>query len=156
MECFDPLNNVFAVYISHPTWINHHHVFESAGLECIREHRYLDWNNCRLDIEGMLADLEQAEPLKTVVVLHACAHNPTGLDPTHEQWREIAKVIKAKQLFPFFDTAYQGFASGDPDADAWAIRHFVDDVGLEVMVAQSFSKNMGLYSELGCGIRQQL
>jgi aspartate aminotransferase len=82
--------------------------------------------------------------------LHACAHNPTGVDPTPEQWREIAGIMKAKKHFPFFDTAYQGFASGDLDRDAGAIRLFIDE-GFELVIAQSFAKNFGLYGErAGC------
>jgi len=78
--------------------------------------------------------------------LHACAHNPTGVDPTQEQWRQIADVIEQRGLFPFFDSAYQGFASGDLEGDAWAVRYF-DSRGFEFLCAQSFSKNFGLYNE---------
>ena len=79
-------------------------------------------------------------------MLHACAHNPTGVDPTREQWKEIAKVVRARKHFPFFDCAYQGFASGDLENDAWAVRYFVSE-GFELCVAQSFAKNFGLYGE---------
>lgn len=95
--------------------------------------------------KGMIADLEAA-PEGAVIVLHACAHNPTGIDPTQEQWKKIAEVVKTKKLFPYFDSAYQGFASGDPNRDAWAVRYFAD-AGLELFTAQSFSKNFGLYNE---------
>lgn len=80
-----------------------------------------------------------------MVILHGCAHNPTGMDATREEWTRIANTIKERNLFTFFDIAYQGFASGDPDADAWAIRYFIDQ-GLECVIAQSFAKNFGLYS----------
>ena len=93
----------------------------------------------------MLSTIEQA-PEGSIVLLHACAHNPTGVDPTWDQWKEIAKVIRAKNHFPFFDCAYQGFASGDLDNDAWAVRHFVSE-GFELCIAQSFAKNFGLYAE---------
>lgn len=93
----------------------------------------------------MLADLEEAPPA-SVIILHACAHNPTGIDPTQEQWKQIADLMERKKLFPLFDSAYQGFASGDPDKDAWAIRYFVDR-GFELFVCQSFAKNFGLYCE---------
>ena len=84
------------------------------------------------------------------MLLHACAHNPTGVDPTRDQWKEIATIIREKKHFPFFDCAYQGFASGDLENDAWAIRYFVDE-GFELCVAQSFAKNFGLYGErAGC------
>jgi len=81
-----------------------------------------------------------------VVLLHSCAHNPTGVDPTQEQWKQIAAVIRERRHFPFFDTAYQGFASGDLAKDAWAIRYFAQE-GFELCVAQSFAKNFGLYGE---------
>lgn len=103
-------------------------------------------DNKRLDLDGMLEDLRKA-PENAVVVLHACAHNPTGVDPTKEQWAQIAEVVREKRLVPFFDSAYQGFATGDLDADAWAVRHFVNDQSMEVFAAQSFSKNFGLYNE---------
>jgi aspartate aminotransferase len=79
-------------------------------------------------------------------LLHACAHNPTGVDPTEAQWREISDIVKEKNLFPFFDMAYQGFASGSTTKDAFAVRHFVAQ-GHQVGLCQSFAKNMGLYGE---------
>jgi len=79
-------------------------------------------------------------------LLHACAHNPTGIDPTEAQWTEISDIVKEKKLFPFFDMAYQGFASGSTTKDAFALRHFVSQ-GHQVALAQSFAKNMGLYGE---------
>jgi len=143
------------VYISRPTWANHRNVFEAAGFETIREYRYIHACSKRLDFNGLLQDLKSAGiSAKAVVVLHACAHNPTGMDPTHEEWKQIAEAVRDGQLFPFFDVAYQGFASGDPDTDAWPVRYFIDELGLEAMCAQSFSKNMGLYSEC-CSIMQK-
>lgn len=79
-------------------------------------------------------------------MLHACAHNPTGIDPTPEQWAQISDIVKEKKLFPFFDMAYQGFASGSTTKDAFAVRHFVEQ-GHQVALSQSFAKNMGLYGE---------
>jgi aspartate aminotransferase, mitochondrial len=79
-------------------------------------------------------------------LLHACAHNPTGIDPTHEQWKEISDIVQEKKLFPFFDMAYQGFATGNISNDAFAVRHFVSQ-GHQIALAQSFAKNMGLYGE---------
>lgn len=90
--------------------------------------------------------LDQNAPEKSIVLLHACAHNPTGIDPTAEQWAEISDIVKEKQLFPFFDMAYQGFASGSTTRDAFAVRHFVSQ-GHQVALSQSFAKNMGLYGE---------
>ncbi|KAB7494670.1 putative aspartate aminotransferase, cytoplasmic [Armadillidium nasatum] len=93
----------------------------------------------------MIEDLKNA-PENSVIILHSCAHNPTGMDPTHEQWQKIADVVEEKKLFPLFDSAYQGFASGDLDNDAWAIRYFADR-GFEMIITQSFAKNFGLYNE---------
>lgn len=80
------------------------------------------------------------------MLLHACAHNPTGVDPSKESWMKIADLMAKKNLVPYFDSAYQGFASGDVDNDAWAIRTFLDK-GFEMLISQSFAKNMGLYGE---------
>jgi len=96
-----------------------------------------------LDIKGLLEDLKKV-PEQSVVLLHSCAHNPTGVDPTPEQWKEISKAIKSGNHFVFFDNAYQGFASGDPDKDVQAVRTFVAD-GHNIALAQSFAKNFGLY-----------
>ncbi|KAH8371319.1 hypothetical protein KR093_006887, partial [Drosophila rubida] len=133
------------VYYSNPTWENHHKIFFDCGFTKLHSYRYWDQDKRQLDLKGMLADLEQA-PEGAVVILHACAHNPTGMDPTHEQWKQIADLVERKKLFPLFDSAYQGFASGSPDQDAWAIRYFVDR-GFELFVCQSFAKNFGLYCE---------
>jgi len=80
----------------------------------------------------------------SLVLLHACAHNPTGVDPTQDQWKKIAEVMKKNSLIPYFDSAYQGFATGCLQADAWPIRYFVSQ-GFQMVVTQSFAKNMGLY-----------
>lgn len=93
----------------------------------------------------MLSAIEKA-PTGSVILLHACAHNPTGVDPTQEQWKKIATLMRERSHFPFFDTAYQGFASGDLVRDSWAIRYFVEQ-GFELCIAQSFAKNFGLYGE---------
>ncbi|XP_035229518.1 aspartate aminotransferase, cytoplasmic-like, partial [Stegodyphus dumicola] len=85
-------------------------------------------------------------PEDSAIILHACAHNPTGVDPTQEQWKQIADLMERKKLFPFFDCAYQGFASGDLVKDSWAVRYFVSR-GFELLCAQSFAKNFGLYNE---------
>ncbi|EEA24758.1 Aspartate aminotransferase, cytoplasmic [Talaromyces marneffei ATCC 18224] len=132
------------VYLSDPTWANHNQIFTNVGLS-IAKYPYFSRETKGLDIEGMLSCLQAAAP-GSIIVLHACAHNPTGVDPTPEQWKQIAQVIRAKGHFPFFDCAYQGFASGDLARDAWAIRYFVEQ-GFETCVAQSFAKNFGLYGE---------
>ncbi|XP_051002561.1 aspartate aminotransferase, cytoplasmic [Acomys russatus] len=133
------------IYVSSPTWENHNAVFSAAGFKDIRSYRYWDAEKRGLDFQGFLSDLENA-PEFSIIVLHACAHNPTGTDPTPEQWKQIAAVMKHRFLFPFFDAAYQGFASGDLEKDAWAVRYFVSE-GFELFCAQSFSKNFGLYNE---------
>jgi len=133
------------VYISAPTWGNHNLLFKYTGYSQIRTYRYWDADKKGMDWEGLCEDLGAA-PAKSVIILHACAHNPTGLDPTKEQWEKIAEICRANQLFPFFDCAYQGFASGCLDTDAWAVRYFVSQ-GFELFCSQSFSKNFGLYNE---------
>ncbi|KAJ4390078.1 Aspartate aminotransferase, cytoplasmic [Gnomoniopsis smithogilvyi] len=136
------------VYVSNPTWANHNQIFSNVGLS-IAQYPYFDKKTKGLDIDGMLKAIKDA-PDGSIILLHACAHNPTGVDPTDEQWRQIADVIRSKKHFPFFDTAYQGFASGDLERDAFSIRYFVEQ-GFELLVAQSFAKNFGLYGErAGC------
>lgn len=127
-----------------PTWGNHGPIFKDSRLS-IGSYRYFNPKTNGLDLAGMLEDLKAA-PHGSVVLLHACAHNPTGVDPTAEQWKEIAAVCKERGLFPFFDMAYQGFASGKPDKDADAVRHFVAN-GHSILLAQSYAKNFGLYGE---------
>lgn len=131
--------------LSKPTWANHKAIFNNVGIE-VAEYPYWNPSTRGLDIEGMLAALENA-PEQSIVLLHACAHNPTGVDPTREQWQRIADVVQKKKHFPFFDCAYQGFASGSLDQDAWAVRYFVER-GFEMFVCQSFAKNFGLYGGL--------
>ncbi|MCD8547818.1 MAG: aspartate/tyrosine/aromatic aminotransferase [Aeromonadaceae bacterium] len=131
------------VWISNPTWVNHFQVFGAAGMETA-EYRYYSPVTRGLDFDGMLADLSQAAP-GDVVLLHGCCHNPTGIDPTLEQWETLAKLCADKQLLPFFDFAYQGFAQG-VDEDAAGLRLFTRH-HREMLVASSFSKNFGLYNE---------
>ncbi|KAG0239706.1 aspartate aminotransferase [Mortierella sp. GBAus27b] len=133
-----------ACYISKPTWANHRAIFEGVGIPVL-EYPYWDPSTKGLDLKGMLGTMQSA-PNGSIFLLHPCAHNPTGVDPTPEQWRQIADVMEAKGHFTFFDCAYQGFASGNLDKDAYSVRYFVER-GFELFVAQSFSKNFGLYSE---------
>lgn len=135
------------IYIPDPTWGNHIQIFQEAGLEVMR-YRYYDRSTNGLNLEGMLEDVKAA-PDGAILLLHACAHNPTGCDPTKEQWKVISDLCKKKNLVVFFDSAYQGFASGDAEADAFAIRMFVEE-GHNILLAQSFAKNFGLYGER-CG-----
>jgi aspartate aminotransferase len=138
-------NGFRTAYVSAPTWGNHDGILQTVGFE-VRKYRYWSKEKLALDIDGLIADLEAA-PEKSVVILHACAHNPTGCDPTHEQWIRISDVCKSRQLVPFFDLAYQGFSTGDLDQDAWAIRYFAHEAKHELFVAQSFAKNFSLYNE---------
>lgn len=132
------------IYIPQPTWGNHPKVFTLGGLS-VKSYRYYDPATRGLDFQGLLKDLNAASS-GAIVLLHACAHNPTGVDPTLEQWEQIRQLIRSKGLLPFFDSAYQGFASGSLDADAQPVRMFVADGG-ECFIAQSYAKNLGLYGE---------
>ncbi len=136
--------------MSDPTWPNHYRVFRDAGFTNQPKYPYFKADTNSLDFPGMIECLSKA-PKGAIVLLHACAHNPTGVDPTKEQWGEILKVIKEKQLFTFFDSAYQGYASGNLDNDAYAIRLFARE-GVQFVCAQSFAKNLGLYGERVGGI----
>ncbi|GAA5911433.1 hypothetical protein JCM6882_005001 [Rhodosporidiobolus microsporus] len=132
------------IYVPAPTWGNHIPIFRDSGLE-VKTYSYYDKKTVGLDFEGLKKDLRSI-PNGSIVLLHACAHNPTGIDPTQAQWREISDLFKEKQHFPLIDNAYLGFASGSVDNDAFALRHFVAE-GHQVMLCQSFAKNMGLYGE---------
>nr|AIT70208.1 aspartate aminotransferase [Undaria pinnatifida] len=132
------------IYLPNPTWGNHIPIFKNAGLD-VRKYRYYDPKTVGLDFQGLLSDVRGAED-ESIFLLHACAHNPTGVDPTQEQWKELSALMKSKKQIAFFDCAYQGFASGDAEKDAWAIRRFVDD-GHCLVLAQSYAKNFGLYGE---------
>ncbi|OJJ43094.1 hypothetical protein ASPZODRAFT_146392 [Penicilliopsis zonata CBS 506.65] len=135
------------VWLSDPSWANHMTLWEMAGVPR-KTYPYYEPKTRSLDFTGMMATLEAEAQEGDVVLLHACAHNPTGLDPTKEQWMEIADLCERKQLFPFFDSAYQGFASGSVVEDAWAVRYFFQHKPhMEMCVAQSFSKNFGLYGQ---------
>ena len=127
------------IYIPTPSWANHNAVFKDSGLK-VEKYSYYNKDTIGLDFDGMIADIK-AMPKGSIVLLHACAHNPTGVDPTEEQWVQIANAVKEGEHFPFFDMAYQGFASGNTDKDAFALRHFIKE-GLRPVLAQSFAKNM--------------
>ncbi|QDZ23081.1 aspartate aminotransferase [Chloropicon primus] len=136
------------VYITVPTWSNHHNIWGDAGVEK-ETFRYYKPETRGLDFDGMMEDIAAAEG-GSFFLLHACAHNPTGVDPTADQWKEVSKLMREKGHFPFFDMAYQGFASGDCVKDAQAIDIFLKD-GHMVGCSQSYAKNMGLYGQrIGC------
>lgn len=127
-----------------PTWANHIPIFEDSGFQLLK-YRYYRASDCGLDLDGMLEDIDKA-PAGSVVLLHACAHNPTGVDPQPGDWAQISKVIQKRGHRVLFDSAYQGFASGDTVKDAQGIIQFVKD-GHEMTICQSFAKNFGMYGE---------
>jgi len=131
------------LWLSAPTWANHPKVFASAGLETA-EYPYFEAATNGLDFDRMLAGLE-AVPAGDVVLLHGCCHNPTGVDPSADQWRRLAEVLAERRIIPLVDFAYQGLGDG-LDADAAGLRVLCDLVP-ECLVASSFSKNFGLYKE---------
>ncbi|QIX94431.1 MULTISPECIES: amino acid aminotransferase [Cedecea] len=131
------------VWVSNPSWPNHKSVFNSAGLE-VKEYAYYDAENHSLDFDGLVASLQAAEA-GDVVLFHGCCHNPTGIDPTFEQWKTLAEMSLAKGWLPLFDFAYQGFARG-LEEDAEGLRIFAAS-HKELLVASSYSKNFGLYNE---------
>lgn len=131
------------VLISDPSWENHRALFTQAGFD-VGTYRYYDSATRNLNFEGMLADLKAATP-GTVVVLHACCHNPTGYDISAAQWDQVIEAVKAGKLTPFLDMAYQGFGHGIAE-DGAVVGKFVA-AGLDVFVATSFSKSFSLYGE---------
>jgi aromatic-amino-acid transaminase len=134
------------VWISDPSWENHRQLFEAAGFP-VKTYAYYEPKTKGLDFAGMKRSLD-ALPGGSIVVLHACCHNPTGVDLTNEQWPEVLEIVKARGLIPFLDLAYQGFADG-LDADAYAARLFSAAMS-PVFLSTSFSKSFSLYGER-CG-----
>ncbi|KAJ0182069.1 hypothetical protein K1T71_002791 [Dendrolimus kikuchii] len=132
------------IWMPAPTWGNHPQICNTLNLSH-KKYRYFDPKTNGFDLQGAIEDISKI-PEGAIILLHACAHNPTGVDPKKEEWVKLSQVVKERKLFPFFDMAYQGFATGSVDNDAFAIRQFVKD-GHQVMLAQSFAKNMGLYGE---------
>ena len=131
------------VWISNPTWPNHNAIFNAVGMT-IREYRYYDAERKALDWDNLIADLSNAGE-GDVVLLHGCCHNPTGIDPTPEQWQKLAEMSVKNGWLPLFDFAYQGLANG-LEEDALGLRTFAAN-HKELLVASSFSKNFGLYNE---------
>src|SRR6478735_2600660 len=131
------------VWISDPSWENHRQLFEAAGF-VVKNYPYYDSKTRGLDFAGMTRALE-ALPAGTIVVLHSCCHNPTGVDLTNEQWVKVLGIVSTRGLIPFLDLAYQGFADG-LDADAYAARLFADAMS-PVFLSSSFSKSFSLYGE---------
>ena len=137
------VQGVTRVLISDPSWQNHRALFARAGFD-VDTYRYYDAQSRSVDVDGMLADLAAAEP-GTVVVLHACCHNPTGYDLTPEQWERVVTVVAERGLIAFLDMAYQGFGRGIAE-DGAAVGLFAD-AGVSFLVSQSFSKTFSLYGE---------
>ncbi len=131
------------IWVSDPTWNNHVPLLGIAGMT-LNPYAYYDAVNHVIRFEAMLDSLHQA-PKGDLVLLHACCHNPSGLDPSEEQWREITDIVVERELIPFIDMAYQGFAV-DIDTDAFAVRHMASVVP-EMILSTSASKNFGLYRE---------
>ncbi len=132
------------IWLSNPTWANHGAIFQSAGLQT-GVYSYLSSDKTFLDFDAMLRDLDAQGKAGDLVCLHACCHNPTGVDPTAAQWEEIAALLARKGMIPFIDFAYQGFGDGIEE-DAKPI-HTLLAKNPEGIICSSFSKNFGLYSE---------
>jgi aromatic-amino-acid transaminase len=131
------------VYLSDPSWENHRALFEAAGFT-VNTYPYYDAPTRGLNFAGMRGALEKL-PAGSIVLLHACCHNPTGVDPTPAQWKEIVAIVRARGLVPFVDLAYQGFGDGI-EADAAVPRQFAATPG-PLVVSTSFSKSFSLYGE---------
>lgn len=131
------------LWISDPSWENHRAIFEFAGYT-VNTYPYYDAPTHGINFDGMIAELQKI-PAGSIAVLHACCHNPTGVDLSAQQWKKIIEVVKARNLVPFLDIAYQGFADG-LDADAAAVRRFTETCPV-VFVSSSFSKSLSLYGE---------
>eukprot|EP00397_Hematodinium_sp_SG-2012_P029551 GEMP01031234.1.p1 GENE.GEMP01031234.1~~GEMP01031234.1.p1 ORF type:complete len:408 (+),score=84.78 GEMP01031234.1:168-1391(+) len=132
------------IYVSDPTWGNHNAIFKSSGMQ-VKTYPY--WNDVSRSLNfNALVEAFEKMPKQSSVLLHACAHNPTGVDPSPAEWKKIINIVQQRQLIPILDSAYQGYASGDLDKDAFAIRAFLHS-GVEFFLCQSFAKNLGLYGE---------
>lgn len=130
------------VWLSNPTWPIHETIFATAGVK-VSHYPYVGSDN-RLDVDAMLAVLNDV-PKGDVVLLHACCHNPTGFDLSHDDWRRVLEVVRNRNLLPLIDFAYQGFGDG-LEQDAWSTRLFVAEVP-ELLITSSCSKNFGLYRD---------
>ena len=130
-------------WVSNPTWDNHRSIFEGAGI-AVHDYPYYDAKTGGVDFAGMVATLKGL-PAQSIVLLHPCCHNPTGVDLSREQWQQVIAIVAERKLIPFLDIAYQGFGDG-LDEDAYAIRALADS-GLPFLVSNSFSKNLSFYGE---------
>ena len=136
------------IYTPEPTWPIHNSMAKMHGLNT-KTYRYYDLDKRVLNFEGMREDFRNM-PDRSVIVMQPVGNNPTGFDPSPKQWRELLEITLRKKFLIFFDMPYQGFVSGEYDKDAYAVRLFAEN-GVNVMVAQSFAKNFGLYGQrVGC------
>ena len=131
------------VWISRPSWENHQALFEAAGFT-VHQYPYYNPETHGVDFAGMLETLHRLPP-RSIVILHACCHNPTGVDLSREQWTQVVEAFQSTELIPFLDFAYQGFSAG-LEEDAFAVRAFAE-AGLPCLIANSFSKSFALYRE---------
>ncbi len=131
------------IWCSNPTWANHPSVFQAAGLD-VQDYPYIDASGTGLDFDAMMSTLGSI-PAGDAICLHACCHNPTGIDPTAEQWKQLGTVLRQRGVMPLVDFAYQGFAEG-LEEDATGLKSLLE-VTPEALVCSSFSKNFGLYGE---------
>jgi aromatic-amino-acid transaminase len=134
------------VWVSDPTWDNHRSMFDGAGLK-VHTYPYYDAATGGVKFDAMVAALSKLPP-QSVVLLHACCHNPTGVDLSRAQWDSLVLLVKERRLLPYLDLAYQGFGAGIEE-DAYAVRAFAD-AGVSFFIANSFSKSMSVYGER-CG-----
>lgn len=132
-----------SIWVSNPTWANHGNIFKAAGLE-VKSYSYFDAATNNLDFDAMLSDLKTI-PAGDVVLLHGCCHNPTGVDPSADQWQQISQALSETGATPLLDFAYQGFGNGLTQ-DAQGLLALAQP-GVEMLICSSFSKNFGLYNE---------
>ena len=147
-DFYKPLQTNKTIYVSSPTWGNHKHMAALQGFT-VKTYNYYDLEKRVFTFDKMLESLRNI-PTGSVVLFHPVGHNPTGFDPTPEQWNQILEISRERQFFNLFDMAYQGFVSGDPDLDAYSVQLFAKNK-MPMMVVQSFAKNFGLYGQrVGC------
>lgn len=132
------------IYIPNPTWPNHGPLISTSGLK-LENYRYYDPVTRGLDVDGLTSDWKSL-PVGSVLLVHPSAHNPTGVDPSNKQWDSLAEIAKERNFMILFDSAYQGFVTTDIDDDVYAVRKF-RSMNIPMVVAQSFSKNMGMYGQ---------
>jgi len=144
IRLFAPNKDKTVIHLSNPTWGNHKSIIERSSLK-YEEYRYYDNQKIAINIDWIMDDINKVKK-HDVVLFHPCAHNPTGCDLSNDDWNKLQKLCMEKDLLVLFDMAYQGFATGDTDKDAYAVRLF-EQKGNNIILTQSFAKNMGLYGQ---------